>query len=288
MTTEFKMKRPRQLLLATDLGARCDRALDRAIQLSRAWHAALTVVHAVEQVELIDDEPSWRQPPDAALAIQAELEDELGEAGLPSIDARVLKGKPSEVVLKVAEEVEAELILTGVKRDGALEKALLGDTVTELARQSRVPVLVVKKRLRKPYGRIVVATDLSELSRAALARAVDLFGPDNLVVFHASFAHFASRMDDRVAYESELRSDAIQNCRDFIRDVAGKQAAATMEVMVEYGEPDLLLEKYVQDKQVDLVVVSTRGRSGLLGVLLGSVAMRILDSVACDVLIVRS
>ncbi|MPS47486.1 universal stress protein [Methylobacillus sp.] len=288
MTTEFKMKRPRQLLLATDLGARCDRALDRAIQLSRAWHAALTVVHAVEQVELIDDEPSWRQPPDAALAIQAELEDELGEAGLPSIDARVLKGKPSEVVLKVAEEVEAELILTGVKRDGALEKALLGDTVTELARQSRVPVLVVKKRLRKPYGRIVVATDLSELSRAALARAVDLFGPDNLVVFHASFAHFASRMDDRVAYESELRSDAIQNCRDFIRDVAGEEAAATMEVMVEYGEPDLLLEKYVQDKQVDLVVVSTRGRSGLLGVLLGSVAMRILDSVACDVLIVRS
>ncbi|ABE50923.1 universal stress protein [Methylobacillus flagellatus] len=288
MTTEFKMKRPRQLLLATDLGARCDRALDRAIQLSRAWHAALTVVHAVEQVELIDDEPSWRQPPDAALAIQAELEDELGEAGLSSIDARVLKGKPSEVVLKVAEEVEAELILTGVKRDGALEKALLGDTVTELARQSRVPVLVVKKRLRKPYGRIVVATDLSELSRAALARAVDLFGPDNLVVFHASFAHFASRMDDRVAYESELRSDAIQNCRDFIRDVAGEEAAATMEVMVEYGEPDLLLEKYVQDKQVDLVVVSTRGRSGLLGVLLGSVAMRILDSVACDVLIVRS
>lgn len=288
MTTEFKMKRPRQLLLATDLGARCDRALDRAIQLSRAWHAALTVVHAVEQVELIDDEPSWRQPPDAALAIQAELEDELGEVGLPSIDARVLKGKPSEVVLKVAEEVEAELILTGVKRDGALEKALLGDTVTELARQSRVPVLVVKKRLRKPYGRIVVATDLSELSRAALARAVDLFGPDNLVVFHASFAHFASRMDDRVAYESELRSDAIQNCRDFIRDVAGEEAAATMEVMVEYGEPDLLLEKYVQDKQVDLVVVSTRGRSGLLGVLLGSVAMRILDSVACDVLIVRS
>ncbi|MFL9709701.1 universal stress protein [Methylobacillus sp. Pita1] len=288
MTTEFKAKRPSQLLLATDLGARCDRALDRAVQLSREWHAPLTVVHAFEQIEPIADEPGWRQPQDAALAIQAELEDELDETGLPGITVRVLKGKPSEVVLNVAEEVQAELILTGVKRDGAFEKALLGDTVTELARHSKVPVLVVKKRLRKPYGKIVVATDLSELSRAALARAVDLFGPENLVVFHASFAHFASRMDDRVAYESELRSDAIQNCRDFIRDVAGDAAAVSIEVVVEYGEPDLLLEKYVQDKKVDLVVAATRGRSGLLGVLLGSVAIRILDSVACDVLIVRS
>lgn len=288
MTTEFKTKQPRQLLLATDLGARCDRALDRAVQLSQAWHAPLTVVHAFEQVEPIADTPGWRQPQDVALAIQAELVEELGETGLPDISARVVRGKPSEVVLQVAEDVQAELILTGVKRDGAFEKASLGDTVAALARQSPVPVLVVKKRLRKPYGKIVVATDLSELSRAALARAVDMFGPENLVVFHAAFAHFASRMDDRVAYESELREDAIQNCRDFIRDVAGETAAANIDVVVEYGEPDLLLESYVQDKRIDLVVVATHGRSGLLGVLLGSIAIRILDSVACDVLIVRS
>lgn len=288
MTTEFKTKQPRQLLLATDLGARCDRALDRAVQLSQAWHAPLTVVHAFEQVEPIADTPGWRQPQDIALAIQAELVEELGEIGLPDISARVVRGKPSEVVLQVAEDVQAELILTGVKRDGAFEKALLGDTVAALARQSPVPVLVVKKRLRKPYGKIVVATDLSELSRAALARAVDMFGPENLVVFHAAFAHFASRMDDRVAYESELREDAIQNCRDFIRDVAGEAAAANIDVVVEYGEPDLLLESYVQDKRIELVVVATHGRSGLLGVLLGSIAIRILDSVACDVLIVRS
>ena len=289
MTTEFKTKQPSQLVLATDLGARCDRALDRSVQLARQWHAALTVAHAFEQpIVPIADEPSWRQPQDAALAIQLELEDELGETGMADISARVVRGKPSAAILQLAEDLQAELILTGVKRDGAFEKALLGETVTELARQSRVPVLVVKKRARKPYGKIVVATDLSEQSRVALARAMDMFGPENLVVFHAAFAHFASRMDDRIAYESELRGDAIQNCRDFILDIVGEEAAARIEVVVEYGEPDLLLEQYVQDKRVDLVVVATHGRSGLLGMLLGSVATRILDSVACDVLIVRS
>lgn len=290
MTTEFKTKQPSRLVLATDLGARCDRALDRSVQLARQWHAVLTVAHAFEQpIVPIADEPSWRQPQDAALAIQSELENELlDEAGVADISARVVKGRPSTAILQVAEEVQAELIITGIKRDGAFEKALLGDTVTELTRQSPVPVLVVKRRARKSYNKIVVATDLSELSRVALARAMDMFGPENLVVFHAAFAHFASRMDDRVAYESELRGDAIQNCRDFILDVVGEEAAAKIEVVVEYGEPDLLLEQYAQDKRVDLVVVATHGRSGLLGMLLGSVATRILDSVACDVLIVRS
>ena len=287
MTTDYLSHQPRQLVLATDLGARSDRALDRALQLAAQWQARLTVVHAFERPQAVLDEPSWRQPQDPGMAVQAELEAELGTEVTAKVNARVLAGRPSEVVLKVSEEVEAGLIVTGIKRDGAFERALLGDTVTELARQSAVPVLVVKKRARKPYQRIVVATDLSAVSRVALARALDLFGPENVQVFHAAHAHFASRMDDRVAYESELRSDVLKNCQEFVNEVAGDKAAG-IEVVVEYGEPDLLLEKYVVDKQVDLMVVATHGRSGLLGVLLGSVATRILDSVPTDVLVVRA
>ncbi|MCB5185783.1 universal stress protein [Methylobacillus gramineus] len=288
MTIEYKTKPPGHILLATDLGARCDRALDRSIQLAQVWQAKLTLVHAFEAEYDFSDQPRWRHPEDPALAVQAALEEELGTMVLPGVSARVVKGKPAEVVLKVTEEEQADLILTGIKRDGAFEKALLGDTVTELARSSNVPVLIVKKRVRTPYRKIVVATDLSEISRPALARALDLFGPDNIVLFHAAYAHFASRMDDRTGYESELRVDAIQNCKDFIAQVAGDVVAAQMEVLVEYGEPDLLLEKYVLDHNVDLVVVATKGRSGLLGALLGSVATRILDTVPCDVLIARS
>ncbi|MCB5188983.1 universal stress protein [Methylobacillus caricis] len=288
MTVDYKTNKPRHILLATDLGARCDRALDRSIQLAQAWQAKLTLVHAFESEHDYSDQPRWRHPEDPALAIQVALEQELGATVLPGVSARVVRGRPAEAVLKVAEEEQADLILTGIKRDGAFEKALLGDTVTELARSSSVPVLVVKKRARVPYRKIVVATDLSEVSRPALARALDLFGPDNIVLFHAAYAHFASRMDDRTGYESELRSDAIKNCKEFIASVAGDGVAAQMEVLVEYGEPDLLLEKYVLDKGIDLVVVATKGRSGLLGALLGSVATRILDTVPCDVLIARS
>src|SRR5690606_10204649 len=41
-------RRPRAILLATDLSARCDRALDRAALLAKEWDARLVVVHVVE------------------------------------------------------------------------------------------------------------------------------------------------------------------------------------------------------------------------------------------------
>src|SRR5688572_30512216 len=50
--------RPSRILLATDLTSRCDRALDRAVQLAREWDAQLHVLHAIES-----------QPPAAPLGV---------------------------------------------------------------------------------------------------------------------------------------------------------------------------------------------------------------------------
>ena len=45
--------------------------------------------------------------------------------------------------------------------------------------------------------------------------------------------------------------------------------------------------KYVADKQIELVVVGSSGRSGLAAALVGSTAAEILEQVDCDVLAVR-
>src|SRR6218665_3256022 len=46
---------PRNILLATDLSQRCDRAHDRAIELARRWGARLTVVHVLEPARDADN-----------------------------------------------------------------------------------------------------------------------------------------------------------------------------------------------------------------------------------------
>jgi nucleotide-binding universal stress UspA family protein len=45
--------------------------------------------------------------------------------------------------------------------------------------------------------------------------------------------------------------------------------------------------RYAQEKEVDLIVVGTKGRSGMSKVLLGSVASKVVTYSPCSVLVVR-
>lgn len=43
--------RPQRIFMASDLSARCDRALARAALLAQAWHSDLPVAHVVHAAE---------------------------------------------------------------------------------------------------------------------------------------------------------------------------------------------------------------------------------------------
>jgi len=58
--------------------------------------------------------------------------------------------------------------------------------------------------------------------------------------------------------------------------------------LVTAGLPPDEISKYVAMHQIDLVVAATHGRSGLKRVFLGSVTERLMRSLACPLLIVRS
>ena len=50
---------PKRLLLATDLSARCDRALDRAAQLAEAWQAEIVAVNVLDLGSTPDQILAW-------------------------------------------------------------------------------------------------------------------------------------------------------------------------------------------------------------------------------------
>src|SRR3546814_5674339 len=71
------------------------------------------------------------------------------------------------------------------------------------------PALVVRCRATGPYERVVVATELSDCSRAALLSAARLFPGSDLTVVHAF----------HVPYEAWLKSDDV---KDYVRTEAQK------------------------------------------------------------------
>ena len=66
------------------------------------------------------------------------------------------------------------------------------------------------------------------------------------------------------------------------------EARSRLRVVIEQGALETSLTRYVREQGVDLVVMGTHGRSGLMNILLGSAAARLLDWLPCDTLIVRA
>ncbi|RYD89020.1 MAG: universal stress protein, partial [Sphingobacteriales bacterium] len=146
---------PRKILLATDLSSRGDRALDRAAQLARQWNAQVLIVHAmapppVRMTDFADPLPSWRRPPDPAVAIERLIRRDIREA-FGQLTIHVKEGDPAQVILDIVEKEGCDLIILGSSRDEMFGKMVLGSTIEHLVRKSPVSILVVKTRPNGPY-----------------------------------------------------------------------------------------------------------------------------------------
>ncbi len=61
-----------------------------------------------------------------------------------------------------------------------------------------------------------------------------------------------------------------------------------MEAVVREGYPATAIEEEARSRHADLVVIGTRGHSGLKHLLLGSVAERVVQKAPCPVLAVKT
>jgi len=258
------------------------------VQLAIEWNASLTAVHALSDMLLSEDPAVHDAYRTAAMRNADLLREEL--ACIEGLRSSVVvdEGAVESVILAAMARERAELIVTGIARTGPLTQVLVGSTVTALARTSPVPVLVVKKKVLDTNGRAAVATDLSESSRAALLVGFSWFSLRALALFHAFDTPYRGLVDDTATYDRQFEASALDQCREFIREVVGENEVDKVEIVARRGDPVTGLRVLTNEADTDLVVAGTHGRTGLRHVLLGSVASRILSEVPSDVLVVPS
>lgn len=265
------------ILLATDLSVRSDRALDRAQQLTQANHTQLLALHVIE-LSLLDklSEPAW---PAAQAGYEqradAWLLEDVAHLSVP-VHTLVKTGQIVPTLLQVIKEHPCALVVMGQSHRDSFERLVRGSTVEQLAQQSDIPFLIVKKRVHQPYQHVVVASDFSEGSEQALIRALTLLHGARVTVFHAHTSQ---------THQNDLHAQAHQwieqTCHAFGATAEG------ITVALAQGLPGASLHAYAYAQDVDVVVVGTHGATGLVRTAMGSVAQDILMHVACDVMVVR-
>lgn len=143
--------------------------------------------------------------------------------------------------------------------------------------------------------RILVPTDFSETADAALAYAKSLAGQLDaslhlLHVFSNPYAPAMYAPEVYVAVPPEARERAMEEARQQLRVRLDDEEAARFRSVraIVAGLTATQILQYVEDHDIDLIVMGTHGRRGVAHLLLGSVAEHVVRRAACPVLTVRA
>lgn len=280
----------RRILLASDLTAYTDRALDRAVLLASQSRAAIRFVHAIDPGLL--PEKYWKMDVRDA---QQHLEREVRDCGIDEtidVSIKVLPGDAEKVVIEEAQTMQADLIIMGLSRDLTLGGMLRGTTIDKVVRSAQCPVLVVKTRAKRPYKRIAVALDLAESSRKALDFALREFPVAEISVIHVAETPPADPLSD--AGSPAVPDERRHQIEDMVTArflAAGRGGVGTSDgpnLHFGNGKAVDVLSEQIPRLNPDLVVMGTHGRTGVSNLFLGSVAETLLAGLRHDLLVVRA
>ncbi|MBO6562428.1 MAG: universal stress protein [Nisaea sp.] len=279
------------LLMATDLSARSERALARAIGIARDHGATLTVVHVVDE-DLPDSVRAALES--GARQIVGDQIANLAPAGTgPKVSLEVVTGRPHREILALAEKTASSVIVLGVHREDAFADIFRSTTAERILRASAVPTLLVKDPADAPYRKAMVGVDFSVYSRRAIEFAAGFAPGAAFHLVHAydiPFKGFVGEDEDRGRIGKE-HHDTLQRLIDeemkTLLSTLPSGAPTLTPVMAE-GSVRQVLRQQAERLKPDLLVLGTHGRTGAGRAILGSVAEDFLGNPPCDLLAVKA
>lgn len=137
--------------------------------------------------------------------------------------------------------------------------------------------------------RILVPTDFSDCSKRALTYASELakrFGAEVHLLHVAQppaiGGMYAASLPDEALYPEESAKQQIEAL-----EVPEADRISRVQRSVQLGVPFVEIVRCARQNDVDLIVIGTHGRTGIMHMLLGSVAEKVVRKAPCAVLAVR-
>lgn len=272
----------REILVATDLSARSDRALRRAARLAAEQGAKLLVV------SVVDDAYPTRLAEQLKTEVAQEIASQLAslDLGAVEIETRVEIGDPALAIAALAEARAVDLIALGAHRPRPLADLFRGATLERIVRGVSRPALLVCAPAVAPYARVVVGVDLSPASSAALSAAQRVAPMAEICAFHAAHAPYADRFGGGQSGPGEaFRGAAAAELDAWIAEGGLPEGAPRPEITLE--PVSAALARRIAEAPTDLIALGAHGRAGLNPTLLGRFVEETLRDPPCDVLVVR-
>ncbi len=207
------------------------------------------------------------------------------------VSSLLCEGEPPEVILNMAAERKADLIVLGTYGRKGLNRLLMGSVTSHVIVNSPVDVLVIKKECSDctgTYKSILVSYDGSAHSKNALDRACKLSQMDNGEV---TVLYVIPRYEEMVGFlktesiKKSLQQEA-QKIIEGAKELASNNGVSVKAEIREGHAADKILETAAGLKN-DLIVMGSYGWRGVNKAIMGSTTERVLIDATCPVLAVR-
>ena len=286
-----------QILFATDFSKSAEEAEAAAILLAEAFGARLHFVHVFDNSEL----PRWSADYHSPAAVQTALEESREqsrgrlEAATASAARKVDCGEPflgdGPVAAGIAERaaaVDADLVVVGAQGHSRLSHLLIGSVAEATVRQAPCSVLTIRGSLTAP-GPVVVGTDFSESATGALREAcalADRLHADLHIVHAEALGWRGAPYEPSPA--NEFYQELFREAQLQLTQVA-ESCAIAGDVTTELStlHPQSALNDVGERRGARLIVVGSKGLTGMKRFLLGSVAERTVRHAKISVLVAR-
>jgi nucleotide-binding universal stress UspA family protein len=292
------MLRIERILCPVDFSVFSARAYDYAQSLARHYQAKLFLQHVVEfDLPIYDYYVPARYMVDLLQQIRNDAMLQLQEFAKRPADygappERILhEGAPAKTILGFAEEQKVNLIVMGSHGLQGADRIALGSVAEKVLRKAACSVLVVRTpehdfitpgsgqdaiRLQK----ILVCTDFSEYSKAALQHALSIAAEYHVEL---SVLHVLEEMPASRDLQS-ITQPLLARINQFAAEAHGD---CTIKPLVRIGKPYLEIIQEAAESKTDAVIMGVRGRNALDLAIFGSTTHRVIQLGPCPVLAVH-
>jgi nucleotide-binding universal stress UspA family protein len=287
--------RVEKLLLSIDGSAFSEGAIGEAIRLARKCSnrlAAISVIETNAELEAIAPQVTEK----AAKSAREHLEAVQARAKKEGVECDIITRAGEDSYNYIVDEAvkrRSTMIIMGRRGRSGLKRLMMGSVTSRVIGHAPCNVLVVPKAARVEFKSLVVATDGSKYSMAAASEAIGLAkqNKSDLTVISVVPSELMTPTDiDFTMNQKELIADKeMQEAEKNVKAVkeAAQKEGVAVKALVMSGRPADAIIEIARDKNADLIVLGSHGRTGLEKLLMGSVTERVIVLAPCAVLVAK-
>jgi nucleotide-binding universal stress UspA family protein len=279
----------RSIVVALDGSAFAERALPFATAIAERSGARLVLVRAAPDEGLVEAH-------DYVRGLAAPARGVGGHGERPAVDTVARLGEPAAVLLDESRRRRADLLVLATHGRSGLGRWRYGSVADAVLRHADLPLLLVPATCDRTWPgdralRLLVTLDGSDFARQALpaARAVARLMGGEVLLLRVVEPPDSSPFTPAVEEQLLDTAPEVKAAEAYLEDVALSlhSGAAGVTTCAVAGPAAPTIAAVARDREVDLIVMATHGRGGLVRAVLGSVATGTLHRADRPLLLVR-